>query len=214
MQNLTIKKDAHYERLFPFRTRPFFTQTVWQGCFCFHETCEYDFPKLTPQQQIELGDWDHMGDVNKHFGVSLGLFNGNHADTAARWGWRWSKSAAAVELLAYTYANGVKGWDEQLRFLVVDTVQKNEWVGWKIERLNQGWAFTIYHIDENNLRRARSLGVPEHLWYKPDFQRPRGHVVVYHEHLHREAKAGWTQGFYFGGPLAALHDTHSSLILL
>lgn len=58
----------------------------------FDESCEYNIQN------------DDQEDVNKLFGVSFGL----HHKNSARFGWRWSVDKRKIEILTYTYIDGVR----------------------------------------------------------------------------------------------------------
>lgn len=61
----------------------------------FKENCKYDLNGID------------QSDVNKLFGVSFGL----HQKNSARFGWRWSLDKNKIEILTYTYINGVRNFD-------------------------------------------------------------------------------------------------------
>lgn len=108
MSVYTIKQGNHYDtRListFPLLTKaPNFKRLVR-----FDASCAYELPAYNSQ------------DVNKLFGFSLG-FLAVHKNSA-RFGWRYSSSKQAIELLAYCYTQGKRNQDAQLEFPLVATV--------------------------------------------------------------------------------------------
>ena len=55
------------------------------------------------QSERHFATDDHL-DVNKLFGMSYGF----HHKNSARFGWRWDLEKNLVEILGYTYVNGVR----------------------------------------------------------------------------------------------------------
>lgn len=199
----SINTGKHYEKWFPFWTRLFFTQTVWECIVYFHKNCEYAFSAEVQAR------YDHLADCNKLFGVSLGLLNDNHQDSA-RWAWRWSKTNQAIELPAYTYADGVKQWDDQMRFPVVDTIPLETYIGLRLIRARSGWLFETYECNVPSGQRRTEHKAKVTI----DYDRFRKGFFTDSGKVYEKPAAGYTQGLYFGGQESAPHQIDVSLLLL
>ena len=73
------------------------TQSELDFTACFDESAAYD-----------LGNSNQL-DTNKLFGLSD--CSSLHHKNSARFGWRWSIEKKTVEIMAYSYANGVRSYD-------------------------------------------------------------------------------------------------------
>lgn len=172
MPDFILKQGAHYHRMPPFSTLPWLGEKRMKRCVTFDTSCAYDSAAY------------NADDVNKLFGLSFG-FGGVHHNSA-RFGWRWSKSAQCIELLAYCYVNGVRNQDAQLRFPVVAQVGLNERIELEIvacEHKGQfAYIFKVKRVHEI-FDHTTVAGGPDSL---PGF--------------------GLTHGLYFGGVLTAPHE--------
>jgi hypothetical protein len=177
MSKLTIKQGHHYHAFPPFSTLPWLGKKEMARYVTFDKSCAYDSAAY------------NADDVNKLFGLSFG-FGGVHHNSA-RFGWRWSKSAQCIELLAYCYVNGVKNWDEQLRFPVVAQVGLNERIELEIVAVEHkgdfSYIFTAKRVHEI-FSHTKVIAGPTSL---PGF--------------------GLTHSFYFGGELTAPHDVSATI---
>lgn len=138
----------------------------------FGLNCEYDSAPY------------NADDVNKLFGLSFGV-HGVHWNSA-RFGWRWSKSAQCIEVLAYIYDQGHRLQDEELRFPVVAQIKLGERVKLGIEYDYTEGSFTFFAYTEH----GAYLGA-------------YGVVGNAPKNLPRY---GLTCGLYFGGTLTAPHE--------
>lgn len=173
MAGFTLRAGRHYHAMPPFSFLPWIGQQKTERYVTFDESCAYD-----------SADYNGL-DVNKLFGLSFGL-RGVHWNSA-RFGWRWSKSAQCIELLAYVYKEGVRNHDEQLRYPVVAQVKPGQRVYCKIiaeyDEEFEGPHY-LFEVDADN-QPWRMLVVP----------RPKS-LPSY----------GLTHGLYFGGALSAPHE--------
>lgn len=168
MALFTIKQGNHYHRSPPFSALPWVGEKAMARYVTFSPECRYDSAPYNSQ------------DVNKLFGLSFG-FGGVH-DNSARFGWRWSNSDQCIELLAYVYKDGVRNWDEQMRFPVVAQVQPGQRVYCKIQHTGGGYYFRCLNTE---LTIYGEIIVPAPI---------------------DPAGFGLTHGFYFGGQLVSPHD--------
>lgn len=178
MSKLTIKQGHHYHGFPPFTTLPWVGEKRMGRYVTFDAICAYDSAAY------------NADDVNKLFGLSFG-FGGVHGNSA-RFGWRWSKSAQCIELLAYVYTHGVKNWDEQLRFPVVAQIGLGERVELEIVACQHKgqycYIFTVKRVHEI-FNHTTVVAGPDSL---PSF--------------------GLTHGFYFGGELTAPHEMSATIL--
>jgi hypothetical protein len=168
MKEYVIKAGNHYNTSL-LKTLPFISLSNHSVKFfiSFDSNCEY-----------ELADYN-QGDVNKLFGFTYGI-KGDHWNSA-RFGWRWSRSGKCIELLAYTYSNGVKNWDSQLRYPVVASVGLNEVI--ELEIVADKDTYYFY---------ATKKGEDKKL------------ITVTHDAGFQ--LFGFSLGFYFGGEKTIDHD--------
>ncbi len=168
MATYTIRQGAHYHRVPPLSTLPWVGKQAMARYVTFDASCAYDFAAYNAE------------DVNKLFGLSFG-FGGVHHNSA-RFGWRWSKSAQCIELLAYVYTAGVKQWDVQLRFPVVAQVPLGRRVRCYIDLEDgaDGPAYRFTAVLDGSYGADCLVPAPAGL-----------------------AHFGLTHGLYFGGALAA-----------
>ncbi|UOR07142.1 hypothetical protein MUN82_08600 [Hymenobacter aerilatus] len=170
MRSYTVKKGKHDDGSFNW---PWCGKASIGRSVIFTPSCEYE-------SQAYNAD-----DVNKLFGISFG-FSGPHKNSA-RFGWRWSKSAQCIELLAYVYVNGQRNWDKQMRFPVVAQVKIGQRVDCRInyhtEFAAPCFSFTVREHETNKVIAAKFEDAP-------------GKLPSY----------GLTHGLYFGGALVSPHD--------
>ncbi len=173
MAEFHIKAGHHYHQLFPLSTLPWMGEKAMERYVTFDESAQYDSPTYNGR------------DINKLFGLSFGV-HGVHWNSA-RFGWRWSKSDNCIELLAYTYSEGIKNWDEQLRYPVVAQIKPGQRVYCSVK-----------------LDHEPTTGEP-HFVFEVDVQDQRW-LQVNVPALDNLPGYGLTHGFFFGGELSAPHD--------
>ncbi len=121
-------------------------------------------------------------DINKLYGFSVGLFNGNDYNSA-RFGWRWSIAKQQIELMAYIYVNG--------------------------KRLNEWDADTLMHSNNLNTVVNTEIAVVGNQ-YRFRAYGDGYNVVKYFNRAGNGA--GYNQYPYFGGQEVAPHDITIELI--
>lgn len=167
MATFTLKQGSHYHC--PWWRIPglHWDRKQVQKKVTFEASCAYELPDY------------NQGDANKLFGLAYG-FLGPHRNSV-RFGWRWSRSARKVEILAYCYVDGARNWDEQMRFPVVAQVDVGQEYECSITVTGSDYVFRVTQGDV-------SSGPP---------------VIV----PHGGKQVTWGYGLlpYFGGALAAPH---------
>jgi hypothetical protein len=171
MARFEVKEGHHYHGMPPLSTLPWIGEKTMARYVTFSPECRYDSAPYNSQ------------DVNKLFGLSFG-FGGVHGNSA-RFGWRWSNGDQCIELLAYVYKDGVRNWDEQMRFPVVAQIGLGERVECSlVASSHKGQWFYIFKVK-------------------------RVHEIFDHTTVANGPDSlpgfGLTHGLYFGGSMACPH---------
>ena len=163
---ITIHKGNHRPGLFTFiRQLGFFN-----GAKAMERIVEFDI----------TAKYDHSGiaddeDVNKLFG--FGYINGGHHTDSARFGWNWNKETGMVNLYAYYYNQGLRG------FKKICEVPINTKLILIISNMQNRYQFSVYKM--------------------LSFDVVLGTVSISHAHTKKWA---YKLGSFFGGDLTAPHD--------
>lgn len=200
MSNILIKQGNHNHQFPPLTFLPWIGKQSIERMVCFDVSCEYDSAAY------------NSDDVNKLFGLSFGwgayksvggpgYISPVHWNSA-RFGWRWSKADQCVELLAYCYVNGVRNWDEQLRFPVVAQVQPGDEILYRIS-YDKSTGIAVFTVFCRREVRNRTLYV------YVDNMPKIGEVSV--QLTPGLPQYGLTHGSYWGGVLTCPHDITLSL---
>lgn len=163
-----IEAGKHYDNTL-FSSKPHLFQKEFKKTVQFASDCEYELPDY------------NQGDANKLFGACYGL-RGAHYNSV-RYGWRWSRSAKKIELLAYVYNQGTRNWDEQLRFPVVAQLELGRDYTCSIRVTDEAY---VFHVTQGDETIGQIVNVPH------------GKLACY----------GWTLSLYFGGEKPAVHTMH------
>jgi hypothetical protein len=110
MRRYFILKGWHFSLHFPMlwfgRTKEFNIKAQ------FTDSCRYN---------LETRDQD---DINKLFGVSLGMFPGAHKKNSIRIGWRYDIATDEIQVFWYLHENGIIRFGYPIGFVKIDEIVK------------------------------------------------------------------------------------------
>ena len=175
-----IKEGAHYDNKILSASPWLKSVPSIKYQITFSADCQYTLPTY------------YQDNVNKLFGLQFGFkLWKDHTGAwdvgvhwnSARFGWRWSETDQCIELLAYSYYNGVRNWDAQMRFPVVAQVKLGDTIELEIVSTKDSYMFYSEKKGETKNCFTMQHG-PQTQWF------------------------GLTHGLMFGGSVVAPHIMH------
>ena len=162
---ITIHKGNHRPGIFQMIRQ----LGLFNGSKAMERIVEFD---ITAKYDLNSDD---NNDVNKLFG--FGYINGGHHTDSARFGWNWNNETAMVNLYAYYYNQGLRG------FKKICEVPINTKLVLRISNMRNRYEFSVYKM--------------------LSFDMLIGAVEIFHAH---NKKWAYKLGCYFGGNPTAPHD--------